>query len=295
MTNSQPGEASAPANELGQPTLHEFLTRLASSPDARAAFDADPRAALDQAGLEGITEADVLQASSLVLDYAPIEVVEEYDRSLQSSVEKFAANTQFAAFNQVHPVHPHDQEVTEHSMLHSTPEQAPDFSQGGDVDQQLPEQPAPAQEQPANIDTDTEINDSGNLISVHDVANGNAIGNVGGNVGDTVGDVVGNTTGVVGEVTDTVEHTVDTGAEFGAGAGIELNNTVNNTLEAGGDVLGGVAGAAGNVHTLPVNEGPVEGITEGVAGPVQGVAEGVAGPVEGVTEGVTDGLPLDVL
>lgn len=282
MSNSQPGEASGPVSGLEQPSLYEFLTRLVSSPDARAAFDADPRATLDQAGLEGMTSADVLQASSLVLDYAPIEVVEEYDRSLQSSVEKFAANTQFAAFNHLHSDQPHEQEVTDQNMLHSTPEPAPDFSDGGDVTFPEPAPmptPAPSMPAPGNtdVDIDSEVNDSGNLISVHDVVSGNEVGNenvVGNAVGGvdslvgTVGDTV---TGTVGEVTGTVEHTVDTGTEFAAGAGSQVADTVEGTVDTGA----GLAAGAGT----ELNDTLQTGIESGTD----------------LTGNVTESLPLDLL
>ena len=74
-------EAAAPDG----PTLYEFLTRIVTSPDARSAFDADPRATLDQAGLGDMSATDVLQATSLVLDYAPVEVADEYGRSLRAA------------------------------------------------------------------------------------------------------------------------------------------------------------------------------------------------------------------
>ncbi|MCC5697810.1 IniB N-terminal domain-containing protein, partial [Klebsiella pneumoniae] len=88
-----------------QPTVHEFLTQLATDPAARSAFIADPQATLDQAGLGDLTATDVLQATSLVLDYAPVEVVTEYSRSLQSSIDQFATSTQHVAINHLHPAH----------------------------------------------------------------------------------------------------------------------------------------------------------------------------------------------
>lgn len=134
--SSTPDPGTHSAGLPDQPTLHEFLTRLVSDPAARSAFDADPRATLDAAGLGDMSATDVLQATSLALDYAPVEVVAEYGRSLQSSVEKFAASSQAVAFNELHPAHPLEQE--EQSMLQNTPAQPGDFDKDNDVDANLP-------------------------------------------------------------------------------------------------------------------------------------------------------------
>ncbi|MBQ6643544.1 MAG: IniB N-terminal domain-containing protein, partial [Saccharopolyspora sp.] len=182
-------EAAAPDG----PTLYEFLTRIVTSPDARSAFDADPRATLDQAGLGDMSATDVLQATSLVLDYAPVEVADEYGRSLQSSVEKFAANTQHVAITELHPAHPPEQEVTELSMLHS----------------ENPPAPAPNEDPESETNVNVEQTDSHNLINVHDVLSGNDVAN-----GNAVGDV----TDAVGNVTNTVDNTVSTVGGVAGGA-----------------------------------------------------------------------------
>lgn len=199
-----------------QPTVHEFLTQLATDPAARSAFIADPQATLDQAGLGDLTATDVLQATSLVLDYAPVEVVTEYSRSLQSSIDQFATSTQHVAINHLHPAHSLEQE--ELSMLKNNPEQNADFGKGGDVDEQLPEV--------TNNTTEISIekNDSGNLISAHDLISGNEV-NV--DLANTV-NAIG---GVVGDVTDTVDHTVDTAAGIAGGAGTIVGGTVNNVVD----------------------------------------------------------------
>ncbi|QUG99653.1 hypothetical protein HUO13_01545 [Saccharopolyspora erythraea] len=333
MPHSQPEGraetfASSPGTqfEADQPTLHEFLTRLVSDPAARSAFDTDPHATLDQAGLGGMTATDVLQAASLVLDYAPVEVVQEYDRSLQSSVEKFAASTQHVAINQLHPVHPLEQE--ELTMLHNSSPQAPDFSQGGDVDKLMP-QPAP-ESKGGDVNVDIEQNDSHNLISVHHIASDNNIGNIAA-VGNVVGDVVGDTAntvvgtvgdvayGSVSQVTNTVDNSVDMGGDLVAGAGSaliggdvniqpvnEVTNVVGDVTNVAGDLTGGdVTDVAGNVTgvagDLPV-VGGVANTVGGVAGdlPVVGDVAGAAGSgelpvvgdVAGTVGGVAGGLPV---
>lgn len=303
MTNSQQGEASDPAMGADQPSLYEFLTRLVSNPDARAAFDADPHAVLDQAGLGGLSSADVLQATSLALDYAPIEVVEEYDRSLHSSVEKFAANSQLAAFNHLHSAQSDEQEVTELSMLNNAPAE-PDFSNDGDIDAQMPTPqptPEPAPQHP-DVDMETNLQDSANLISVHDVANENLVGNaVGNTVGNTVGNSVESTEGIVNntvnQVTETVNHGVDTGAGLAAGAGEEVADVLPETPE-----LPGPADAGAAVEPeLPVDDVPVVGEVAGnlpvddVAGnlPAPSDLPVVGGPVGEPVEDVVNELPVD--
>ncbi|GAB2652426.1 hypothetical protein GCM10027271_08130 [Saccharopolyspora gloriosae] len=307
---STPGAQDAPSQPDG-PTLYEFLTRLVTSPDAQAAFDADPRATLDHAGLGDMSATDVLQASSLVLDYAPVEIADEYGRSLQSSVEKFAASTQHVAINELHPAQPHEQEM-ELSMLppHNTP--------------------APSPEAPAgDTNIDIEQNDSHNLISVHDVLSGNDVANgVGNVVGDTtsdatntvdntvntVGDVTGDVTGTVGDVTGTVGDVTGavgdvtgavgdvtgvagdlTGAlPAGAPAGIEggaLSGVAGGALDTVGDVAGGVP-VAGDIAGPAVDT--VGGVAGGAVGTVEGVAGGAVDTVGGVAGGVVGGPVADV-
>lgn len=272
-----PGTHSAGLPE--EPTLYEFLTRLVSDPAARSAFDTDPHATLDQAGLGGMSATDVLHASSLVLDYAPVEVVTEYGRSLQSSVEKFAASSQAVAFNQLHPAHPLDQE--EQSMLQNTPAQSDDFGKDSDVDATLPAPATPAPGNNTDVDVDIEQTDSHNLISVHHVLSDNSVGNdniIGSVVGNTVGQVgdsldLGDVTNTVGnavtEVNSTATHVFDTSVDLTAGAGSlvygDVTNVVGNTVGGDalnivgdlnvGNVLGNVGGnVLGNVTNGDVTE-----------------------------------------
>lgn len=52
------------------PTLHDFVLKLLSDASSREAFDADPVAALRDAGLSDVNPEDVVDAIPLVLDFA---------------------------------------------------------------------------------------------------------------------------------------------------------------------------------------------------------------------------------
>jgi hypothetical protein len=54
--------------------LHDFVLNLISDADARTAFQLDPQASLDAAGLTDVTPANVHDAIPLVADYAPSRV-----------------------------------------------------------------------------------------------------------------------------------------------------------------------------------------------------------------------------
>jgi hypothetical protein len=301
-----PGSAGAPTPNPGthpagalpdQPTVHEFLSRLVASSEARSAFEADPRASLDQAGLGDMSATDVLQATSLVLDYAPVEVVEEYGRSLQSSVEKFAASTQHVAINELHPAHPNEQEVTELSML-KTSQAAQDFGKSGDVEPQIA---APSN---AKVDVNKEVNveqhDSQNLLSVHDVLSGNNVANGVGNVaavGNSAENVTSNVDNSVKSVTNTVDHTVDTSNNLihDIGGGLPTPNDLIDGLPHDLPVVGDVAGALPAPHDLPVVGDVASSLPAPGDLPVVGnVAGALPAPTDLPVAGdVASALPLD--
>ncbi|MGJ7908906.1 IniB N-terminal domain-containing protein [Actinopolyspora sp. H202] len=281
-----------------EPTLQEFLTRLVGNPEARSAFEADPRGALESAGLGELNATQVLQASSLVLDYAPAELVTEYGRTVQPGIDTFAASTQHVAINQLDPAQvPEPQEATDTNMslLDNDNSANPNYSSGGDADKEMEQ----------NIDIDNQ--DSQNLVSVHDVASGNEVaGNAVGAVGNTVG-AVGNT---VGGVNNTVDNTVDTVGGTANGAVGEVTDTVDGTVDTGVDVAVGAADTAvGTAGDLPVDDvtSTVEGVAGGVTGDVAsedaagtldgatGAVGGTVGQAEDVVGGVTSDLPLDLL
>ncbi|GAB3282007.1 IniB N-terminal domain-containing protein [Parasphingorhabdus pacifica] len=280
---SDPGTGSAPGLS-DEPTLYEFLTRLSSNPDARAAFEADPRASLDQAGLGDMTATDVLHATSLVFDYAPVEVVENNGRVLQDSADKFATSSQYAAINHLHPAHPHEQEVTELSMLNNTPESNPDFSDGGDADEQTPAPNNNVEHGDTNVEI--EHTDSHNLISVHDVVSDNNVANVAA-VGNTVGG------GAVNEVTNTVDNTVSSVGDLTANVG-DVASVAGGVSGIAGDVTGvaGDANAVGGVTntvggTLDTATEPVGGVLDTATAPVEPVVDTATAPVEPVLDTAT--------
>jgi hypothetical protein len=88
-TGRQPGSRGH-ADPL---SLHEFLSKLLGDSDSRYAFEADPQGYLNRSGLGDVSPTDVLEAASLILDYAPVEVVQEYERSLHPSFRRFAARS----------------------------------------------------------------------------------------------------------------------------------------------------------------------------------------------------------
>ncbi|HEX3647835.1 MAG TPA: IniB N-terminal domain-containing protein, partial [Pseudonocardiaceae bacterium] len=57
--------------EQADQTLHDFVLNLLSNSQALAAFEQDPAAMLDHAGLSDISAADVQEAIPLVIDYVP--------------------------------------------------------------------------------------------------------------------------------------------------------------------------------------------------------------------------------
>ncbi|HEX3588698.1 MAG TPA: IniB N-terminal domain-containing protein [Pseudonocardiaceae bacterium] len=57
--------------EQADQTLHDFVLNLLSDSQALAAFDQDPAAMLDHAGLSDISAADVQEVIPLVIDYVP--------------------------------------------------------------------------------------------------------------------------------------------------------------------------------------------------------------------------------
>lgn len=283
-------QAAAP----GQPTLQEFLTRLVGNPETRSAFDADPRGTLDNAGLGDLNAAQVLHASSLMLDYAPADVVTEYGRTAQPSIDTFTASTQHVAINQLEPGQNNEQqEATETMSADNSP--AANFSSEGDIDKAM-EQNQQGQETSIDVDSSVENQDSNNLLNVHDVASGNDVAN---NTVDTAGDTVDNTVDTAGDTVNntvdgalgTVNSTVDTAGDVAVGAGGAALGTVNNTLD---DTTSTVDTAATNVtdgSTLEGATGAVGGTLEGATGTVGGVVN----EAEGVVGGATSDLPLDLL
>ncbi|SDQ98383.1 IniB N-terminal domain-containing protein [Actinopolyspora saharensis] len=301
-----PEPATSQVAAPGQPTLQEFLTRLVGNPETRSAFDADPRGTLDNAGLGELSATQVLHASSLMLDYAPADVVTEYDRTAQPSIDTFTASTQHVAINQLEPGQNNEQqEATETMSSDNSP--AANFSSEGDVDKAMEQSQGGSVEN--NVDVENQ--DSQNLVNVHDVASGNdvansAVGSVDSTV-DTAGDTVNGTVSTVGDTVNntvdgalgTVNGTVDTGVDVAAGAGGAALGTVNSTLDDATSTVDTTAGNVTDGSTLEGATGAVDNTLDGATGAVGGVAGGAVGGVvneaEGVVGGATSDLPLDLL
>src|SRR5438067_3193006 len=75
--NARPGGLFPGVTTMGPvQTLHEFTLNLLSEPQALEAFNADPQAVLNAAGLSDVTAADVHEIIPLVMDTAPASLTE---------------------------------------------------------------------------------------------------------------------------------------------------------------------------------------------------------------------------
>lgn len=271
-------------------TVHEFLSRLVTSAAARSAFETDPRGALEGAGLAQLSDTEVLQAASLVLDYAPVDAVEAYVRSLQPGLGALAGTNTHAAMNYLMPLSISGPDLMESDL--ATPEI---FSQLGDVDEMLrgadasySEQTRTSEDSNNSTDNSEQIVGSGNQTPV---GSGNET-QISGLVGDVntgevnAGNVAGNgVTEVVGGVSDTV-------------GGLEGGDTMGRLgdVAGAGDVTGGVSDVAQSMtdtgevtSALPVDTGAVSGQLDDVTGGITG-ADGPVGSIAGdVTGGDTAG------
>lgn len=201
-------------------TVQEFLHRLATDAHARAAFEAGPQQALTQAGLDGLSAAELVQAASLVCDHAPVELVERYTRDLParlvhpSSADPSEAAAQhgaaLAALGYLPRADPtgsaagHEPAVLNTIRVpsstgggHEQPESnLADFSPLGDVDQMLrPNSSHGAESRTSNVDRHTDNQqDSHQVQDSHSpLGSGNEL-----HLDHLVGDV--NTAGVTGGV-----------------------------------------------------------------------------------------------
>ncbi|GAB3189413.1 carbohydrate binding protein with CBM15 domain [Micromonospora palomenae] len=66
-------EMGAAADMVSPQSLQDFVLGLLTNVDARAAYEADPQGALDNAGLNDVTPADVQDIVPLVSDYVPVQ------------------------------------------------------------------------------------------------------------------------------------------------------------------------------------------------------------------------------
>lgn len=85
--------------EQAEQTLHDFVLNLLSDSQALAAFEQDPAAVLDNAGLSGISAADVQEVIPLVIDYVPAHA--EMLDSVLSQLPLDSATGQLGAIQQL--------------------------------------------------------------------------------------------------------------------------------------------------------------------------------------------------
>lgn len=273
-------------------TMYEFLSHLVTDSGARSAFETDPRGSLEQAGLGEMNNTEVVQAASLVMDHAPVEVVEEFVQAAQSGLARLGGNQHVALTYPLPSFVDGDNEMEHESM--PTPDI---FSSLGDVDQMMrPSEAGNTEQTTSTTETSEDTNGSNNPvgsgnefqldrltgdINASDISGLNNSGDV--NAGNVAGNGV---TDVVGGVTDTV-------------GGVE-GGDVMGAVE-GGDVMGGLGDVAGGLQDLGgvmpevgdvTNALPVEGMTElapqgslmapvtGADGPVGGTAGDLAGSLD---------------
>lgn len=272
LCSAAPEASSAPPGAPEALTVHEFLSRLVSNPRDRSAFESDSRGSLEQAGLGEMTTTDVLHATSLVLDYAPAEVVDEYTRSVHASVERFAAGHQYIAVNHPTPLNLNHQEGLELNMLNT--DQI--LSATGDIDETLLSGGGNGQEGDQKQVDNSQDNSQQSSESNTDV-----------NVQDLVGDV--NAAGITGGVTG-LANSGDVNAGNVAGNGV--TDVVGGVEGTAGDVTSGVMPEVGDVTSaLPIEDtlSPQGG---DVMAPVSNAVDGTVGQVQDTAGDVTGGLGL---
>ncbi|MBM0255924.1 IniB N-terminal domain-containing protein, partial [Micromonospora sp. 4G55] len=70
---SATADMGAAADMVSPQSLQDFVFGLLTNVDARAAYETDPQGALDKAGLNDVTPADVQDIHPLVADYVPAQ------------------------------------------------------------------------------------------------------------------------------------------------------------------------------------------------------------------------------
>lgn len=274
-------------------TVHEFLTRLVADESARSVFDTDPRGSLEQAGLGAMSDVDVLQSASLVLQFARADEVDSLVRAIRPGMEKLTGGGRHAPIANAMPLMlggsrddvSSDNDSMEWDM---NPEI---FSAVGDVDQLLG---SGAGEGTTNVDS-SETNDSNE--SMNTVGSGNQVGpnslvgdvDVQGVAGDVTGaansgdvnagNVVGNgVTDVVGGVDSAVDGNAMGSLDGVTGQVDDTTADLGGVTSMAGDIEPSqdVAGQAGLTAPITGAEGPVGTVTDTVGG-ASGMADDVTG------------------
>ena len=148
---SDPSTHSEEASGAQPPTVHEFLARVVSDPQARAAFVADPATALTDAGLGDLDTEQVGYACSLALDQAPADVVEAYRSALSGGLSHLGGLGRGALTSSAN----HSTEIVSMNAHHG---HKPDFGHHGDVDKTFM------------------AKDSFNVVNIHDNLSDNSVG-----------------------------------------------------------------------------------------------------------------------
>ncbi len=275
-------------------TVHEFLSRLVADAHARSVFEADPRGALEQAGLGVMSNAELVQASSLMLDYTPIEVLEDYVRVLPASLVVLGGGYEHVALTYPTPLVASDPDHDQETDLPSLN----DFTSTADPAELL----GPSEGSNADgSETSSESSESQTAQgSNNTIGSGNEL-----QVDQLVGNV--NAAGVAGDINgvqDTGDANLGNIASNGvtdAVGGIQGGDTMGQLgdIAGAGDItgglsdLGGVTPEAGDVTgALPV-EAPQDLAANTMApvtgpGPI-GAAEGPIGTADDTIGDLTSG------
>lgn len=240
--------------------MHELLSKLVTDGALRASFQHDPRGCLDHAGMGEVSNADVVYAASMALDFAPVELVTDYTRVLTPGLMQLAVDGHGIDAHDLHPFMLNGLADMEWNM--TTPDI---FGALGDVDSMLDSE--------ASSSTNS-TNSSEMTRSEHGgTGNESPAGNGNGNGNEVVGDVnTGDISGVAGDVN----------------AGNVVDNAATDVVGGVEDTVGGVQGGdvAGQLDDLGGDVNSIAG-----AGDVTGELSDLGGAAPAIDD-VTGGLPV---
>ncbi|WP_406692748.1 hypothetical protein REH65_14020 [Saccharopolyspora sp. ID03-671] len=206
--------------------MYDFLSRLITDSGTRAAFDADPRRCLDEAGFTDLPMPEFVHAASFLLDFAPVDVVDSRLQALGPRVSTIVGNSaDHAALPLLVPYPRSGQHDTELNM--PTPEI---FSSLGDVDEML--RPAEASNTENSSTEDSHSQDVSG--SMNPILSGNEL-----QFDHLVGDL--NTAGVAGDLNG-ASQSGDVNAGNVAGNGVsDVVGGVHDPVGADLDQVGGLS------------------------------------------------------
>lgn len=235
-------------------TVHDFLTRLVIDAQARAVFATTPRALLEQAGLGDMSTTDIVQATSLMLDYAPAEAVEAYRRAWQPGIDKLGAGEQHVALTYLMPFTLNGEHETEWDMA------VPDIFTGlGDVDEMLRRPQANYTQE----NTEDSNNSTEHSSSQDTTGSNNPIGS--GNELDLGGVHTAGVTGGVGDVASDLNTGTVAGngiTDIGSGDVTGRLGDLHGVGDLAGDLQGGPIGLDGGNATGAMPIDGVGGLTD---------------------------------